>query len=212
MSPGTTMERVYLDLKARILSGTYPPGTRLEAAQLAKSLAASATPVRDALYRLSGERIIESWHQEGFRQPLLNEADLVELYWWTGALLSLALKGRTPRPDLPGGLISLANHQAYPEGVNGLFRAIAIAGSNGELRASIINCIERSMTMRTLEARVDGSANDALTAMADDYRFGRWSALRSKITRFHRRRASYAGRVAAEIRRRSEPLDNIRRI
>ena len=52
----------------------------------------------------------------------------------------------------------------------------------------------------------------ALTAMADDYRFGRWSALRSKITRFHRRRASYAGRVAAEIRRRSEPLDNIRRI
>ena len=43
MSPGTTMERVYLDLKARILSGTYPPGTRLEAAQLAKSLAASAT-------------------------------------------------------------------------------------------------------------------------------------------------------------------------
>ena len=34
MSPGTTMERVYLDLKARILSGAYPPGTRLEAAQL----------------------------------------------------------------------------------------------------------------------------------------------------------------------------------
>ncbi|KAB2855628.1 MAG: GntR family transcriptional regulator, partial [Sphingopyxis terrae] len=87
MSPGATMERVYLDLKARILAGTYPPGTRLEAAQLAKSLASSATPVRDALYRLSGERIIESWHQEGFRQPLLSEADLVDLYWWTGALL-----------------------------------------------------------------------------------------------------------------------------
>ncbi|HEV7340543.1 MAG: hypothetical protein JNM03_02450 [Sphingopyxis sp.] len=130
----------------------------------------------------------------------------------TGALLSLALKGRTPRPDLPGGLISLANHQSYPEGLNGLFRTIAIASGNGELRASIINCVERSMTIRTLEARVDGSANDALTAMADDYRFGRWSALRSKITRFHRRRASYAGRVAAEIRRRSEPVDNIRRI
>ena len=102
MSPGTTMERVYLDLKARILSGTYPPGTRLEPVHLAKSLASSATPVRDALYRLSGERIIESWHQEGFRQPLLNEADLVDLYGWAGALLAMALKGRSPRPDLPG--------------------------------------------------------------------------------------------------------------
>ncbi|WP_286748757.1 GntR family transcriptional regulator [Sphingopyxis sp. SCN 67-31] len=206
------MERVYLDLKARILAGTYPPGTRLEAAQLAKSLASSATPVRDALYRLSGERIIESWHQEGFRQPLLSEADLVDLYWWTGALLLLALKGRTPRSDLPGGLVDLATHPSYPEGIESLFRTIAIGSSNGELRASIINCVERSMTIRTLEARVDGVASDALTSMADDYRFGRWSALRSKITRFHRRRASHAGRVAAEIRRRSEPLDNIRRI
>lgn len=206
MSPGATMERVYLDLKARILSGVYPPGTRLEAAQLSKSLASSATPVRDALYRLSGERIIESWHQEGFRQPLLSEADLVDLYGWAGALLSMALKGRTPRPDLPSGLVELANHDAYPEAIESLFRTIATGSQNGELRASIVNCVERSMTIRALEARVDASAGDALAAMADDYRFGRWSALRSKITRFHRRRASFAGRVAAEIRKRSEPL------
>ena len=212
MSPGTTMERVYLDLKARILSGAYPPGTRLEPVHLAKSLASSATPVRDALYRLSGERIIESWHQEGFRQPLLNEADLVDLYGWAGALLAMALKGRSPRPDLPGGLIDLATHDSYPAAIESLFRTIAIGSSNGELRAAIVNIVERSMTIRTLEVRVDGTAAHALTAMADDYRFGRWSALRSKITRFHRRRAHYAGRVVAEIRQRSEPLENIRRI
>ncbi|AMG75571.1 GntR family transcriptional regulator [Sphingopyxis granuli] len=206
MSPGATMERVYLDLKARILSGAYPPGTRLEAAQLSKQLASSATPVRDALYRLSGERIIESWHQEGFRQPLLSEADLVDLYGWAGALLSMALKGRSPRPDLPSGLVELANHDNYPEAIEALFRTIAIGSQNGELRASIVNCIERSMTIRALEARVDATAGDALAAMAEDYRFGRWSALRSKITRFHRRRASFAGRVAAEIRKRSDPL------
>lgn len=206
MSPGVTMERVYLDLKARILSGHYPPGTRLDAAQLSKSLAASATPVRDALYRLSGERIVESWHQEGFRQPLLNVADLADLYRWTGALLSLALKGRTPRPDLPGGLVELANHKTYSEAIECLFRTIAIGADNNELRAAIVNCVERSMTIRSVEARLDASAGDALAAMAEDYRFGRWSALRSKITRFHRRRASLAGRIAAEVRRVSEPL------
>ncbi|WP_337180534.1 GntR family transcriptional regulator [Sphingopyxis granuli] len=200
------MERVYLDLKARILSGAYPPGTRLEAVQLSRSLAASATPVRDALYRLSGERIIESWHQEGFRQPFLSEADLVDLYGWAGALLSMALKGRLPRPDLPGGLIELASYDSYPESIEHLFRTIAIGSQNGELRAAIVNIVERSMTVRGIEARVDESAADALAAMSEDYRFGRWSALRSKITRFHRRRASLAGRVAAEIRKRSEPL------
>jgi hypothetical protein len=206
MSPGATMERVYLDLKARILSGAYPPGTRLEAVQLSRSLAASATPVRDALYRLSGERIIESWHQEGFRQPFLSEADLVDLYGWAGALLSMALKGRLPRPDLPGGLIELESYDSYPESIEHLFRTIAIGSQNGELRAAIVNIVERSMTVRGIEARVDESAADALAAMSEDYRFGRWSALRSKITRFHRRRASLAGRVAAEIRKRSEPL------
>lgn len=206
MSPGATMERVYLELKARILAGAYPPGTRLDAAQLAKSLAASATPVRDALYRLSGERIVESWHQEGFRQPLLNVADLVDLYRWTGALLSLALKGRIPRPDLPGGLVDLATHTTYPEAIESLFRTIATGADNGELRAAIVNCVERSMTIRAVEVRIDTAAGDALAAMAEDYRFGRWSALRSKITRFHRRRAALAGRVAAEVRRVSEPL------
>jgi DNA-binding transcriptional MocR family regulator len=206
MSPGATMERVYLDLKARILSGAYPPGTRLEAAQLSRSLSASATPVRDALYRLSGERIIESWHQEGFRQPLLSEADLVDLYGWGGALLSMALKGRSPRSDLPGGLIDLAVSDSYAESIESLFRTIAIGSANSELRAAIVNIVERSMTIRGIEARVDASAADALAAMSEDYRFGRWSALRSKITRFHRRRASFAGRVAADIRKRSEPL------
>lgn len=206
MSPGATMERVYLDLKARILSGAYPPGTRLDAAQLSNSLAASATPVRDALYRLSGERIVESWHQEGFRQPLLNVADLIDLYQWTGALLSLALKGRTPRPDLPGGLVELANHNAYPEAIECLFRTIATGADNGEVRAAIVNCVERSMTIRGVEVRTDSSAGPALAAMAEDYRFGRWSALSSKITRFHRRRASLAGRVAADVRRVAEPL------
>lgn len=206
MSPGATMERVYLDLKARILSGAYPPGMRLDAAQLANSLAASATPVRDALYRLSGERIVESWHQEGFRQPLLDASDLYHLYGWTGALLALALKGRTPRPDLPGGLIELATHSGYPAAIDSLFRTIAKGSANREMCDAIVNCVERSMTIRAAEARVDASAGPALAAMAEDYRFGRWSALRSKITRFHRRRATLAGRVAAEIRPRSEPL------
>ncbi len=206
MSPGTTMERVYLELKARILSGSYPPGTRLDPTQLAKSFDASATPVRDALHRLSGERIVESWHQEGFRQPLLAEADLHDLYAWAGSLLGIALKGQSPRPDPPGMLVELAHVSAYPEAVDSLFRAIAMGSPNRELRYAIINVVERCQRFRVAEARIDGGLRVVLAAMEDDYRFGRWTALRSKITTFHRRRMAQAGRVVAELKPRSDPL------
>ncbi|MBJ7500997.1 MAG: GntR family transcriptional regulator [Sphingopyxis sp.] len=205
MSPGATMERVYLDLKARIIAGVYPPGTRLDPTRLAKTLDASATPVRDALHRLSGERIVESWHQEGFRQPSLAEADLCDLYSWAGVLLSLALKGRTPHPSA-GGLFELAGHAGYAEAVESLFRTIAIGAENRELRYALIANIERSQIFRAAEARIDRASRELLAAMEVDYRFGRWTGLRSKITSFHRRRVGQAGRIAAGVKPRTEPL------
>ena len=194
MSPGATMERVYLELKARVLAGRYPPGSRLEPAQLATSLGASATPVRDALHRLAGERLIESWHQEGFRQPMLAEADLCDLYSWTAMLLTHALKGRTPH-QVAGGLFELAEHGGYAEAAESLFQTIAIGADNRELRGALVNAVERT-----------GVSRELLAAMEEDYRFGRWTGLRSKITSFHRRRVGQAGRIAAELRPRRDPL------
>src|SRR3546814_14580168 len=86
MNAGSTMERVYLDLKARIVGGAYPPGTRLDPFHLAKRLAASPTPVREALHRLSGERIVDRWHQDGFRQPIFPESVLCSLYLSMGSV------------------------------------------------------------------------------------------------------------------------------
>ena len=59
------MERVYFELKAKVMRAAFAPGERLDPAQLARNLGVSPTPVRDALHRLSGERLIETWHQEG---------------------------------------------------------------------------------------------------------------------------------------------------
>jgi DNA-binding GntR family transcriptional regulator len=206
MNAGSTMERVYLDLKARLLAGQYPPGTRLDPVNLAKSLRASATPVREALHRLAGERIIDSWHQEGFRPPILAEADLHDMYSWGSWLLGLALKGEPPQPDPPAGLVKLAVHKDYAEALDSLFRAIAMWSANREIRYAIFSLVERSHLFRKAEARVDPMAREALAAMEADYRFARWSALRAKITRFHQRRAAFAGRVVAELRPRDEPL------
>ena len=206
MSPGATMELVYAELKAKVMRGDFAPGERLEPAQLARVLGVSPTPVRDALYRLSGERLLEAWRHEGFRQPILAEADLHDLYAWGASLLALALEGQPPDPHIPQRSFSDSGAGDYPERVAALFRAIAWTNSNRELRFATVSLIERCHVFRVAEARVDRRCDAAIIAMDDDFRFGRWSALRSKITRFHRRRILLAGRVVAELRPREESL------
>lgn len=206
MSPGATMERVYHTIKRRIMHGDFAPGERLESILLARELGASATPVRDALHRLAGERLLGSWHQEGFRQPILTEADLHDLYAWSASLLRLALDGALPEPDLPGEAFGGLRDRTYPAELEQLFRAIAWLSGNRELRYAMMSVIERSHVFRAAELRVEPLCRDAVAAMDEDFRFGRWSALRSKIARFHRRRARLAGRVVVELRPRDEPL------
>jgi len=206
MNAGSTMERVYLDLKARIVGGAYPPGTRLDPFHLAKRLAASPTPVREALHRLSGERIVDSWHQEGFRQPIFAEADLCDLYHWAGALVRFALND-PPRPPGPGTLLPMMEVEDYQARVARLFRAIALLNGNRELRFAIANMIERSEFFRAAEARTDPSAEHVLASMEAAFLKAHWAELRSKSALFHRRRVARAGRVVAEIRPRSQTIE-----
>lgn len=207
MNAGSTMERVYLDLKARIVAGAYPPGTRLDPFHLAKPLAASATPVREALHRLSGERIIDSWHQEGFRQPIFAEADLRDLYQWASALIALALRSPAHHPFPPEGLMTGTGDEGYPGRIARLFRGVALVSDNREIRTAIANLVERTQVIRAAEASADPTADAALALMEGDFQAQRWAELRSKNKNFHRRRIAWSGRVVAELRPRSQAIE-----
>lgn len=207
MNAGSTMERVYLDLKAQIIAGTYPPGSRLDPFHLAKPLAASATPVREALHRLAGERIIDSWHQEGFRQPIFAEADLCDLYGWAAALIDLLLHSRDLPATLPEGALGEGSGGDYAARIARLFRAIALLGDNREFRHAIANLVERSQLMRAAELRVDPHAATVLELMEADFVAARWTELRRKNRHFHRRRIVLAHRVVAELRPRSQAIE-----
>lgn len=207
MNAGSTMERVYLDLKARIVGGAYPPGTRLDPFHLAKRLAASPTPVREALHRLSGERIVDSWHQEGFRQPIFAESDLCDLYHWSGALLALALRDPALRQSDAAALLPTMEVEDYPARVARLYRAVALLNGNREIRFAIANMIERSEFFRAAEARADPVADEELATMEATFLRERWTELRRKSAAFHRRRVARAGRVVAELRPRSQTIE-----
>lgn len=197
MSPGATMERVYLELKARIMAGDFAPGERLDPSRLAENLAASATPVRDALHRLSGERLIESWQHEGFRQPITTDADLRDLYIWAEATLFMALRV----PNLPPAMLDpTPERESYADRIARLFHAIAALSANREIRYAINNLTDRSHIVRAAELQVDPDLATDLSVMESSYSQAEWPSLRGSISRFHRGRIRSVGQIASRLR------------
>lgn len=103
-------DRIYAAVKRKVLEGAWRPGERIEAARLAETLNSSLTPVRAALQRLVGERLVESRPTEGFHRPPVTEVGLKDLYDWNGRIVLSAaqLAWATPSgqraeiPDLSG--------------------------------------------------------------------------------------------------------------
>jgi hypothetical protein len=81
-----------------------------------------------------------------------------------------------------------------------------MASDNREIRYAIGNAADRCELVRAAELRIDPTCADAVAAMDEDLRYGRFAALRAKLTRFHRRRIAQTGRVVASLRPRAAPL------
>lgn len=95
------VDRIYARVRADILRGTYPPGTRLGEADLAQVTGSSRTPVREALRRLQIEGLLEEHPHRGARVPAWTRADLEEIYELRTLLEDFAVRRAAPRirPD-----------------------------------------------------------------------------------------------------------------
>ncbi|SMF61046.1 GntR family transcriptional regulator [Allosphingosinicella indica] len=153
MSPGAIFERVYLALRDELRSGRHPPGAHLEPAALADALNASITPVRDALHRLVGERLVEAPRGDGFRTPMITEMGLRHLYDWIAALLRSAIPHGGLTADDPGA--------GGPETPADWLRAIAAVAANPEQRAAIEQLLDRLAPYAPAERNVLGTADEA---------------------------------------------------
>jgi DNA-binding GntR family transcriptional regulator len=188
MSPGPTFDRVYLALKEQLTSGRFPPGDHLEPAVLGPELNASITPVRDALHRLVGERLVEAPRNDGFRVPAPTEADLRDLYGWSRTLLELAL--RAPASHGPAATLRMA----APGGGEALdcaadlFRLIARRTANPEHEAAVENLNDRLAPLRLAEARILEDISGELATLRKALEEDDLAFLRRCIGAYHRRR------------------------
>src|SRR3546814_9153135 len=161
MSPAHVVEPTYEAIKRRLMAGGWAPGSRLESAKIADQLGVSVTPVRDCLYRLAGERMVDFTHGDGFHAHRLSETeyrDMLELH----LILLLAALATTPRgraaPDPQDG--------DYPDSTAGLFIEMAARSGNGELVASITEHGDRLPLARHLDEPPVAETAAALDALA----------------------------------------------
>lgn len=200
MTPPGTMARVYQALKTRVMAGELAPGERIDPTRLSLELAASATPIREALQRLAGERLVESWQQEGFRQPFVTEASLRDLYGWSEEVLRVVLRAiersgsePPPRPDLDG---DAATQTAQA------FAWVAACSPNHEHMLAVASLSDRAHTVRLVEEKLFAEASAELGALVDLVSDRRWADARRWIAAYHNARLRRVPDIAASFRRR----------
>jgi DNA-binding GntR family transcriptional regulator len=124
----TKADLVYENLRPRILSGEFAPGTRLSIAAVAEELGVSESPVRESIKRLESEGLLTFVAHTGAIVTELSREQIEELYVIRTQLESLAISraAETLTPDQIGvlreTLASMAQAEADgdAEGVSNL--------------------------------------------------------------------------------------------
>lgn len=181
-------EGAYADIRARILDGRIPPGSRVTVRPIADRLGLSATPIKAALVRLEREGLIAAHLHRGFFVPDLGDADMSEIYELREALDSMAAAlaaARAGAEDRAAGLARLCAEQEQHLAVRDIdgyrrsdvdfHRALWAASGNSRLLRAGEPLLDQMLLSNALSARQPGRADDSLgehRAIVDAIRSG----------------------------------------
>jgi DNA-binding GntR family transcriptional regulator len=89
---GTLADQVFARLQDEVVMGVFPPGSMMREEVLAARYGVSRGPVREAMRRLEGRRLLEKVPHVGTRVAALSIGDLEELYQVREALEGMAAR------------------------------------------------------------------------------------------------------------------------
>ena len=166
MADQSASERAYVRLKQDILGGALTAGP-LDLRALSDRLRMSVTPVREALARLSAERLVKLAPHQGYAVASLSSRRLENLYEFAASLVEMAIL-RCISGIRMGGAPSAARpvYRTYAEGMSALVRDIGAAQPNLELRDHLFALDDRLQPARRSEATIFGDCDEELTALA----------------------------------------------
>lgn len=181
-----TSERAYQEIKARLMDGRFRLRQRLDATALATDLAVSTTPVREALLRLTAERLVAFRPSHGFSAAMWSESGLRDLYRWRGELAELALKSASAL-STPTSAVT----RDYPSRTAALLTAMQ-RGAHGELVASARNADDRLHMARVAERELWADVEEELTPLDEAIKKGDVSRLKIALRLYHDKRVAAA--------------------
>lgn len=159
-------ERAYQRLRHDILNGIVNAGP-VDIRRFGDTLRMSVTPVREALARLSAERLVRPAPHHGYVIIQLSPRRLENLYELSGVLLQLAVRRckaamRTRGDDAPPP----RDMRSYAAGMTSLLGEIARAQGNLELCEHLEAISDRLLPARRCETVVFPGAREELEALA----------------------------------------------
>ena len=201
MTPFGAFDRVYSAIKQRLMDGFYLPGSKLESGELSDELGASITPVREALHRLTGERLVEEApRHDGFRTPMMTESTLRQLYDWHFDLVMLAVtKHRALDLAAQTPLEEARSNEPARIRQNAWFLALAHENRNPELAWALRNLTERLEPVQRLEAKFLDDTEAETNAIVDALQASDRKVLRRKLVNYHRRRKQIVPELLASL-------------
>lgn len=185
-----TGERVYASIKQAILAGELKLRQRLDIESLAERLAASATPVRQALAILSAERLVTAHASRGYYVAFWSERELKTLYEWRKQLALLAAES-----------FEAATAEARPKGAaldiyQTLMRRLE-RNANDEVKRAANNADERLRAAHLAEAEVIPNLVEELSHLAAAIAAGERRAIARRLRSFFSRRFEAAPAIRA---------------
>jgi DNA-binding GntR family transcriptional regulator len=153
---GSMKERAYDEIKRRLLSGDYPPGSFLSERQLAEGLGMSKTPVKGALERLEGEGFITVSPQQGIVVRELAVHEVADQYEIRVALETFVLRtvaGRLTPEQVEQVRANLRDQEAI-RGAGAVERAVALDAGFHTLFAGFLGNREILRVMGQLRDRM----------------------------------------------------------
>jgi len=156
-APLTRAAWVDQQLRESILSGDLAPGERLMAAPLAEKFTVSPTPLREALWRLAAEGLVEITPQRGARVSVLSQRDGLELLELRRVLEPLAVQ-RSVRAGPTESLFSSALEAQH--NLDNLLRApyseaLSLVRANRRLHDAVMSAADQDQLLRVVFALAD---------------------------------------------------------
>jgi hypothetical protein len=202
MAPDPVLhERIYAALKLDLREGRLLPGQHIDLQGISDHHRASITPVREAVCRLVGERLVESQRHGGFRVVHLGADTLRELYMLNLAMVLHAVRISTDENiDRAIGTFWYPATSADPSEIAAaaasLFASLGGASGLAEFQIAVEGINDRLASARIMEVQALRDLRRELLMINHGPNGDIRRTIARRISTYHRRRIAVVGKIA----------------